>query len=218
LSILLGRNPGSIIRDSLNNQQVWTALKTGIPVQLLINRPDVMEAEYQMRYYYELTNVAKSYFFPSLTITAQGGWANGTIPQLFSASSLFGNIIAGLTQPVFNHGLNKQRLRITQAQREESLLQFKKTLLNAGQEVSNSLFAFQAATDKMKIRELQISFLQKSVEYTKELLKYSANTNYTDVLTSEQSLLAAELNIVSDKVQQLQAVISLYRSLGGGWK
>ena len=70
----------------------------------------------------------------------------------------------------------------------------------------------------MKIREQQIGFLQKSVEYTKELLKYSANTNYTDVLTSEQSLLAAELNIVSDKVQQLQAVISLYRSLGGGWK
>jgi len=91
-------------------------------------------------------------------------------------------------------------------------------MLNAGQEVSNALFAYQAATEKLKIREQQIAFLQKSVEYTKELLKYSANTNYTDVLTSEQSLLAAQLNSVSDKVQQLQAVISLYRGLGGGWK
>ena len=218
LSILLGRNPGSIARDSLNNQQVWTGLQTGIPAQLLVNRPDVMQAEFQLRYYYELTNVAKSYFFPSLTITAQGGRANGNISQLINAPILFGNIIAGLTQPVFNHGLNKQRLKITQAQREESLLQFKKTILNAGQEVSNALYNYQTATDKMKIREQQIEFLQKSVEYTKELLKYSANTNYTDVLTSEQSLPAAQLNSVSDKVQQLQAVISLYRSLGGGWK
>jgi len=218
LSILLGRNPGPITRDSLNNQQVWTALQSGVPAHLLVNRPDVLEAEYQLRYYYELTNVAKSYFFPSLTITAQGGWANGNLSQLFNPASLFGNIIAGLSQPVFNHGLNKQRLRITQAQREESLLQLKKTMLNAGQEVSNALFAYQAATEKLKIREQQIAFLQKSVEYTKELLKYSANTNYTDVLTSEQSLLAAQLNSVSDKVQQLQAVISLYRGLGGGWK
>lgn len=63
-----------------------------------------------------------------------------------------------------------------------------------------------------------MGFLQKSVEFTKELLKYSANTNYTDVLTSEQSLLSAQLNSVSDKEQQFQAIISLYRSLGGGWK
>ena len=218
LSILLGRSPGSITRDSLNHQQVWTALKTGIPAQLLANRPDVLEAEYQLRYYYDLTNEARSYFFPSLTITAQGGFASGNISQLFSTSSLFGNIVGGLVQPVFNHGLNKQRLKIAQAQQEESLLTFKKTILNAGQEVSNALFAYQVATDKLKMREQQIGFLQKSVEYTKELLKYSANTNYTDVLTSEQSLLAAQLNNVSDKVQQLQSVISLYRSLGGGWK
>jgi len=218
LSMLLGRNPGNIARDSLNNQQAFTGLQTGIPARLLVNRPDVMEAEYQLQYYFELTNVAKSYFFPSFTITAQGGWATGNISQLFNATSLFGNIIAGLTQPVFNHGLNKQRLKITQAQREESLLIFKKTMLNAGQEVSNALSNYQTATDKIKLREHQIEFLQKSVEYTKELLKYSANTNYTDVLTSEQSLLAAQLNGISDKVQQLQSAISLYRSLGGGWK
>jgi outer membrane protein TolC len=131
---------------------------------------------------------------------------------------LFLNIIGALAEPIFEHGVNKQRLEVAKAQQDESLAIFKKTMLNAGQEVSNALYSFQAATDKMKIREQQIGFLQKSVEFTKELLKYSANTNYTDVLTSEQSLLAAQLNSVSDKVQQLQAVISLYRSLGGGWK
>ena len=127
-------------------------------------------------------------------------------------------MVAGLVAPVFEHGLNKQRLEIAKAQQEEYLTTFKKTILNAGQEVSNALYNYQAATDKMKIRELQISFLQKSVDFTKELLKYTANTNYTDVLTSEQSLLAAKLNSVNDKVQQMQAVIALYRSLGGGWR
>ena len=218
LSILLGRDPGSIERDSLNTTLGWTDLKTGVPLQLLSNRPDVVEAEYQLRYYYYLTNSAKAYFYPSLTITAQGGFSNGNLSQLFNPSSLFGNVMAGLVAPVFEHGLNKQRLEIAKAQQEEYLANFKKTILNAGQEVSNALYNYQAATDKIKIRELQISFLQKSVDYTKELLKYSANTNYTDVLTSEQSLLAARLSSVNDKVQQLQAVISLYRSLGGGWR
>lgn len=218
LSVLLGRNPGVIARDSLQAQEVRTDLQTGVATQLLANRPDVQEAEYQLRYYFELTNVARTYFYPSLTITAQGGLSNGSLSQLFSASSLFGNVVGGLTQPIFNQGLNKQRLNVAQAQQEEYIATFKKTLLSAGQEVSNALYDYQAATDKIAIRSTQIGFLEKSVDFTKELLKYTANTNYTDVLTSEQSLLAAKLNSVSDKLQQLQAVVELYRSLGGGWK
>jgi len=218
LSILLGRNPGAIVRDSLNNQKVRMDLNTGLAAQLLANRPDVQEAEYQLRYYFELTNVAKTYFYPSLTITAAGGFSNASISQLFSATSLFGNIVGGLTQPIFNQGLNKQRFRVAQAKQEEYTTAFKKALLTAGQEVSNALYNYQTATDKMKIRSQQINFLEKSVEFTKELLKYTVNTNYTDVLTSEQSLLAAQLSSVNDKVQQLQATVELYRSLGGGWK
>jgi multidrug efflux system outer membrane protein len=218
LSILVGRSPGSITRDSLNSQQVWKGLQTGVPLQLLANRPDVMEAEYQLRTSFELTSVARSYFYPSLTISAVGGFANGTIAQLFNPSSLFGNVIGALVAPVFEKGQNKQRLEVAKAQQEESLAAFKKAVLNAGQEVSNALNNYQAATDKIKIREKQINFLQKSVDFTKELLKYTANTNYTDVLTSEQSLLAAQLSNVSDKEQQLLATIALYRSLGGGWR
>lgn len=218
LSILLGRHPGGIARDSLGNQHFWNNLQTGVPLRLLSNRPDVQEAEYQLRYYFELTKAARAYFYPTLTITAEGGVANGSISKLFSPSSLFGEVIAGLVQPVFNHGLNVQRLKTAQAQEEEFLNTFKKTLLNAGMEVSNALSDYQAATEKLKLREQQIGYLQESVDFTKELLKYSANTNYTDVLTSEQSLLAAQLSSVTDKVQQLQAVIVLYRSLGGGWR
>ena len=218
LSVLLGRNPGAIVRDSLKNQQVRTELQTGVAAQLLSHRPDVQEAESQLRYYFELTNLARSYFYPSLTITAQGGFSNGTLSALLNSTSIFGNIVGGLVQPIFNQGLNKQRLNIAKAQQEESLSAFQKALLNAGQEVSNALFSYQTASDKMKSRSLQIGFLEKSVDYTKELVKYTKTVNYTDVLTAEESLLSAQLNSINDRVQQLDAIVSLYRSLGGGWK
>lgn len=218
LCLLLGRVPGPVDRDSLSGQTVPTDLHTGIPAQLLANRPDVLEAEYQLRNSAELVNVARTYFYPTLSITAEAGLYNNSLSGFFDPSSFFANIIGGLTQPVFNNGLNKQRLRTAQAQQEEYLADFKKAVLNAGQEVSNALYQYQAAGDKMLIRAHQIENLRKSVEYTKELLKYTSNTNYTDVLTSEQSLLAAELSSINDKLQQLQAVVALYRSLGGGWR
>jgi len=218
ICLLLGRNPGAIPRDSLYNVPIPTDLKTGLPAQLLANRPDVQEAEDQLRYYTELTNVARTYFYPALTITGQGGLSSGNLSHFFDASAFFGNIVGGLTQPIFNNGLNRQRLEVAKAQQQEFLLTFQKTLLTAGQEVSNALYDYQAATEKIDIRKKQLHFLEKSVEFTKELMKYNANTNYTDVLTSEQNLLSAQINSIDDRLQQLEAVITLYASLGGGWR
>lgn len=97
-------------------------------------------------------------------------------------------------------------------------LNFKQSILIAGQEVSDALYKYQTANDKIYIRDQQIEFLEKSVDYTKELMRYTSVTNFTDVLLSEESLLSAQLNSINDKLQQLQAIVSLYRSLGGGWK
>lgn len=218
ISILLGRVPGAIERGTLGDQSFSADLKTGVPAQLLANRPDVQQAEYQFRYYYELTNVARSYFYPALAITATGGLNGTTLNNFFDASHFFGNVVGSLTQPLFNQGLNKQRLRVAEANQEEYLATFRQTLLTASQEVTNALFDYNAAVDKANIRGQQITYLEKSVDFTKELLKYTSNTNYTDVLTSEQNLLSAQLNSINDKLQQLQAVVTLYRSLGGGWK
>ena len=218
LSILLGKSPDSILRSNLQDAVISKNLQTGIPTQLLANRPDVQEAEFQLRHSFELVNVARTYFYPSLGITANAGWYSNSISQLFNPVSFFANISANLMQPIFNQGLNKQRLAIAKAQSEEQLANFKKSILNAGLEVSNALYSYQMAVDKESLRLEQITYLQKSVEFTKELLKYSSKANYTDVLTSEQSLLTAQLNSVNDKLQQLTAVVSLYKSLGGGWK
>ncbi len=218
LSILLGRNPGPIDRGSLANQEISADMRTGVPAQLLDNRPDVQEAEYQFRYGFEMTNVARAYFYPSLTITAMGGITSSDLSKLFDASSVFWNVAGGLFQPIFNQGLNKQRLKVAQANQEEYLATFKQTLLKAGEEVVNAMKDYQSATEKTALRTSQIEYLEKSVDYTMELLKYTSSTNYTDVLTSEENLLSAQLNSINDKLQQLQAIVSLYQSLGGGWK
>jgi outer membrane protein, multidrug efflux system len=218
LSILLGRNPGPIARDSLSAQDIRAELKTGVPAQLLGNRPDVQEAEFQFRYGFEMTNVARKYFYPALTVSATGGITSISLSQMFSPSSVFWNIVGGLTQPIFNQGQNRQRLRAAQASQEEYLISFKQSLLTAGQEVANALHEYQAATEKISLRTSQIDYLEKSVDYTMELLKYTSSTNYTDVLTSEVNLLSAQLNSIDDKLEQLKAIVFLYQSLGGGWK
>jgi outer membrane protein, multidrug efflux system len=217
LSILLARGPGSIERTSLEVQTPYQELRTGIPSQLLKNRPDVQQAELGFRSAFENTNVARTYFYPQLTITAQGGLSTLKIQNFFD-NSIFYNIIGGLTQPIFNKGQNKARLRIAKAQQEEAYYAYQKSLLTAGGEVSNALFSYQAAVDKQNTRANQLRSLEKAVDYTKELLRYSSSTNYTDVLTSEQSLLSAKLSSVNDRLQELQAIVELYRALGGGWK
>jgi multidrug efflux system outer membrane protein len=80
------------------------------------------------------------------------------------------------------------------------------------------LYSYQNAVEKQSSRTKQLQALGKSVDYTKELLRYSSATNYTDVLTSEQSLLTAQLSSVNDRLQELQSIVNLYRALGGGWK
>jgi outer membrane protein, multidrug efflux system len=215
LSVLLGRTPGKIERGSLDDQTSVGSISTGVSSDLLKRRPDIQQAELQFRSAFEDVNVAKTNFYPSLTLTAEGGFASLKLKDFFN-QSVFYNLIGGLTQPIFSQGKNKASLAIAKAQKEAAYNTYQQTILNAGQEVSDALFSYENALEKQKIRTEQLVYLNKSVEFTKELLRFTSNTNYTDVLTSEQSLLAARLNGISDKLQELQAIVDLYIALGGG--
>jgi NodT family efflux transporter outer membrane factor (OMF) lipoprotein len=217
LNVLLGKSAGPVNRTSFEAQQDYKDLQVGLSSLLLKNRPDVQQAEFAFRTAFENTNVAKTYFYPQLTLTANGGLSSLTLENFFN-NSIFYSIVGGLTQPIFNKGQNRARLATAKAAQQESFYNFQKTMLTAGSEVSNALYAYQAAVEKESSRANQIVSLEKAVDYTKELLKYSSATNYTDVLTSEQSLLTAQLNAVNDKLQKLQAIVNLYRALGGGWR
>ena len=218
LCLLMGQEPGPIVRTSLEQQNLSEPLRTGVPAQLLANRPDVLEAEFRLRYYYETAKSARASFYPSLTINARGGLTEASLNALFNQPVFFWNIFGGLVQPIFNYGLNKQRFLSATADFEESQAAFRKTLLNAGSEVVNAMHSYETATNKMSIREKQIGYLEKAVDYTTELLKYTSTTSYIDVLTSEVTLLSAQLNGVNDKFEQLQSIVALYQSLGGGWQ
>ncbi|MFC3561790.1 efflux transporter outer membrane subunit [Pedobacter jamesrossensis] len=217
LGVIIAQAPGSINRTTIDQQTPYTNLQTGVSAQLLQNRPDVIAAEFGFRSAFENTNVAKTYFYPALTLTASGGLTSLQLSNFFD-NSIFYNLVGGLTQPIFAKGANKARLTTAQANQQIAFYNFQQTLLTGGQEVSNALYAYQTATEKEETRAKQIASLTKAVDFTKELLRYSSATNYTDVLTSEQSLLAAQLSGINDKLQKLQSVVNLYRALGGGWK
>lgn len=219
LCVLIARPPQSIQRGAFDQQQMNVELKTGVPAQLLAGRPDVQAAELSFRQAFELTNVAKASFYPSLRLTAgSGGISALTTRTLLDPSSIFVNLVGGLTQPIFQRGELKANHRNAKIAQQEAWNTFEKTILIAGQEVTDALYAYDMAKEKQDIRERQVEALEKAVEFRMALLEYSSNTNYTDVLTSEQSLIAAQLAAVNDKLEEYKAVIALYRSLGGGWR
>jgi NodT family efflux transporter outer membrane factor (OMF) lipoprotein len=218
ISVLLGRNPGTIDRDSINAQIVSEKLAYGVPMQFLSKRPDVKQAEYSFRSAYALTNVAHANFYPSLTISSASlGFAAGEFSNFFKPEHIAAEIIAGVTQPIFNKKQLKGNLKIAQAQQDEALLTFKSTVLTAGQEVSDILFCYKSSLSKNEFRDKQVASLTKAVEYTHDLLM-AGEANYTEVLSAQQSLLSAQLGKVDDKLEQLTYSVGLYKALGGGNK
>lgn len=217
LCILLGVPPASIGRNRLEDQGAIALSNTGVPAQLLANRPDVQQAEQAYRYAFELTNVARTAFYPAVIITGSAGYSSFSFGSLFDVSSLGASLIGGLFQPIFNRRLNKTKLEVAKEQQQAALLSFRSILLAAGQEVSDALSLHAAARNKAVIRSSEIVELQQSVDDTQELLQ-NGFANYTEVITARQSLLAAELGRINDKLQELQAVVRLYTALGGGWR
>ncbi len=217
LSILIGTVPGNVERTALAEQQAPAQLRVGLPAQLLANRPDVYEAEMNFRNAFELTNVAQTQFYPSLSINGSTGFSSLSVNDLFNPASIVASIGAGIVQPIFNQRQNRTRLEVSRAIQQEAFYNFQNSLLIAGQEVSDALSLHQTALEKMEIRSSQIDALENSVEYSHELLQ-NGFANYTEVINARQFLLQAELGRVNDRLQQLRATVNLYRALGGGWR
>lgn len=216
MSILLGEAPRRIERSTFENQKVSADINLGIPAMALGKRPDVIAAEYNLISNFEMTNMAKSSFYPSLKVTATGGLQSIDLKEWFSANSLFANIVTGLTQPVFNQRQIKTRYEVAKANQEKAYLQFEQSLLNAGKEVSDALQQYTNETTKLSIRIQQVDALKKAADYSDELLTYGL-VNYLEVLTAKDQALNTELNLIDNQYKQYNAVIMLYKALGGGW-
>ncbi len=216
-SILLGEAPQKIERGSLDDQTIETELSTGVPYLLLANRPDVMQAEYGLINAFELTNVAKSSLYPSLSLSASGGFQSLEFDNWLDASSLFSSLVGSLTQPIFNGRRLRTQMEVAKAQQEQALLNYKQALLTAGREVSDALYTYEAETQKLEARSKELDAYATAEDYSEELLN-NGLANYLEVLTARQNALNSELNYVDSQYAQLGAIVELYRALGGGWK
>lgn len=217
LSILLGESPKKIERSTFEAQTMQPEITLGVPATLLRNRPDVIAAEYNLISMFEQTNVARSNFYPTLKVTATGGFQSIDLQQWFSANSFFSNVVTGLTQPIFNQRQIKTRFEVAKANQEKAYLQFEQSLLTAGREVSDALAQYNNETAKIEIREKQVDALKKAADYSDELLTYGL-VNYLEVLTAKDNALNTELNLIDNKYRQYNAIIQLYKALGGGWQ
>ena len=217
LSILLGEPARKIERSTLEAQNLNPQLQVGVSAQLLRNRPDVVAAEFGFVNAFELTNVARSNFYPQFRITATGGFQSIELKDWINTNSLFANIVTGLTQPLFNGRQIRTRYEIAKAQNEQALVRFEQSLITASREVSDALANYNNETKKLTIREKQADALTKAADYSDELLEYGL-VNYLEVLTAKDNALNSQLNLIDNRYQQYIAIINLYKALGGGWR
>ena len=215
MALLLAETPRTYERGKLSEQVLPETFSTGIPVQLLANRPDVRSAERSLETAFYATNQARSAFYPNITLSGSAGWTNSVGTMIINPAKFLASAVGSLTMPLFNRGQNIANLKITKAQQEEAKLSFQQTLLNAGTEVNDALTAYQTSREKAELYEKQVDALRNTVRSTALLMEHG-NRTYLEVLTARQTLLSAELSQVANRFTEIQSVITLYQALGGG--
>ena len=220
LCLLLGKTPAAIARSGNFDLTLFhpESFSAGIPALLLTNRPDVQMAEYALCATHEQFNAARAALYPQLTLSGSvGPDAKGLENWFNMPGSLLWNMIGGLTQPVLNGRTLKTQKEIARLQEDAAYLSFKQTLLNAGNEVSNSLASIRFISQQAAYQHEQVESLKKAYEYSQELL-VNGYATYLDVLSAQNSVLSSELALYSTYNAIIQQKIILYRALGGGWR
>ena len=215
IALLIGSTPQKIERGTIHEQTFSEKLATGLPAQLLSHRADVRSAERALQQAFYATNIAKGAFIPSLTLGGSLGWQDQLGKAITSPGSWILSFTTKLAVDIFDRGTKRANLTIAKAKQEEALINFRHTLLTAGNEVNNALGKCQTARNKRDIRTRQIAALESAVNSTRQLMSHSQST-YLEVLTAQQKLLNAQLSQIADKFEEIQGTIELYRALGGG--
>lgn len=216
LCLLLNRQPGTVQRSSWSDVKgISMDASLSVDIQQLAQRPDVLAAEYQLRAAFSNVKVARSAFYPSLSISANAGWTNN-VGQIVNPAQFLLNAIGSLTQPLFQKGKLKANLKVAKAQREQAQIAFEKALLTAGGEVKDALAECQQSLAKHQARQTQVDTSRKTYETSIDLMKYSSDVTYLDVLTAQSSYLNAQLEQTSDWLQHQQGLINLYKATCSG--
>jgi NodT family efflux transporter outer membrane factor (OMF) lipoprotein len=219
LQVLTGQLPGAVIRSSSLDEFVLPSnLSTGLPVAMVSRRPDVRASEMALIAATAQIGVAHANMYPALNITVGGGLEAFKASNWFNIpGSLFGLAAGSIAQPIFKRKELRTRYEIAKLERENAVIQFKQSVLQATGEVVNALVQIDKLREQELIATAQVHTLHRAV-FNAKLLFRSDLANYLEVITAQGNALQAELNLAAIQREQLAAIVELYRALGGGWK
>ncbi|MRX68316.1 efflux transporter, outer membrane factor (OMF) lipoprotein, NodT family [Flavobacterium resistens] len=219
INFLLGRYPQEIKRTDTKFLTLLPAsVSAGIPSQLLMNRPDVKQAELELVAAKLDVKVARAEFYPSLDISAAFGVQAFKPSYLFTfPESLLYSLAGDLAAPLINRNAIKAEFSSANARQLQALYNYDKTILNAYLEVSNQLSKIDNLQKGYDLKSQQVDALNKSIDVSNDLFK-SARVDYFEVLMTQRDALEANLELIDTKKEQLNAAVHVYRDLGGGWK
>lgn len=219
INFLAGRFPQEIKREKTNFTDLIPAtVSSGIPSQLLQNRPDVKKAELELAAAKLDVKVARAEFYPSLDISAAIGVQAFKPSYLFTLpESILYSLAGDLAAPLINRNAIKAEFASANSRQLQALYNYDRTILNAYMEVSNQLSKIDNLQKGYDLRSQQVDALNKSIEVSNDLFK-SARVDYFEVLMTQRDALESKLELIDTKKEQLNAVVHVYRDLGGGWK
>ena len=217
VSLLMGRNPAPIVRGtSLREQRLPPEVPAGLPSALLERRPDIVEAEQRLVAANAKIGVAKAAFFPQISLTGNFGAQSLQFSELFAGYSRVWMFGPTMTVPLFDAGRNLANLEVTQAQQEQAVVSYEKTIQQAFREVEDALLAHQKIQEIRTERERAVGLSREAVELA-QLEYLNGKASYLEVLTAQREALNAQTALAQTQRNHLLAVVQLYKSLGGGW-
>jgi multidrug efflux system outer membrane protein len=191
-------------------------VSAGIPSQMLINRPDIRQAEMQLAAAKVDVKVARANFYPSVRITAGAGFAAFNPVYLVSPESMFYNFAGDLIAPLINRNALKAAYNSANARQSQQVYNYERTILNAYLDVSNQLAKVQNYANSYETKAREVDILTQSIVISNNLFR-SARADYLEVLLTQREALDSRMDLIDIKRQQLNAKVNIYRALGGGW-
>lgn len=219
INFLVGRYPQPVSRNAEKlKEPLPDAIQSGLPSQLLENRPDVRQAELELAASKLDVKAAKAAFYPSLSIEAGVGYRSFNAAHLVTTpESLLYGVAGNLTAPLLNRKAIEAQYRSANARQVQAVFEYEKTLLQAFTDVANQLAAMENLRKSYELQSEQVAALARSSEVSTTLFQ-SARADYMEVLLTRRDSLEAEMELIETKKRQLQAMVNVYQALGGGWR
>ena len=218
ISILLGQNPAPVGRGRpLVETAILPTVPSGLPSSLLERRPDILAAEQQLVAANARIGLAKSAYFPQITLTATAGYQSSAVTDLFTGPAGLWSFGGQLAQPIFTAGKIRSNVRLTEAQKQELVLTYQQSIQQAFREVSDSLIAYRKNQESRAQQALLTAAAQDATRLSD--VRYRGGvTSYLEVLDSDTRYFDAQLNLAQADLNERLALVQLYNALGGGWQ